>query len=338
MKNQKLKLTLISMFTLYVSAFAQVSSVGLIGSYQFSGNADDLSGNNFHGTVNGASLTSDRFGNPNSAYLFDGISNTIFLSSEFDVLPRTISFWFNATNINTTLGFVYCSDNPGLTNGLTNFGVVNDNGIDSWWSTVSIVTRFAPITVNNWHHGVIVVDSNATYKYIDGQLIFSDSLSTYFSSAAGLTNTVIGANRFATGEFFEGSIDDIRIYNRALQPCEIPLLYNEGICFETITVTDTLIINANLTGFSPIVYQNSIKIYPNPSNDHITIDCGSNYNTLAGYSMRIDNSIGQTVYSTSITQQSYYIDLNTWSGNGLYLVYLLDSSNQVVDVRKIVIQ
>ncbi len=115
-------------------------------------------------------------------------------------------------------------------------------------------------------------------------------------------------------------------------------MYNENICFQTITVTDTLIINANLTGFNPVVYQNSIKVYPNPSNDHITIDCGSNYSTLNGYSMRIDNAIGQTVFTSPITQQSYYIDLNTWTGNGLYLIYLLNSSSQVVDVRKIIIQ
>ena len=45
----------------------------LISEYLFNGNANDLSGNNLHGTVNGAQLTTDRFGNPNSAYLFDGM-------------------------------------------------------------------------------------------------------------------------------------------------------------------------------------------------------------------------------------------------------------------------
>src|SRR5690606_19941807 len=45
---------------------------GLIGCYTFTGNANDQSGKENHGQVNGASLTEDRFGNANSAYEFDG--------------------------------------------------------------------------------------------------------------------------------------------------------------------------------------------------------------------------------------------------------------------------
>ena len=103
-------------------------------------------------------------------------------------------------------------------------------------------------------------------------------------------------------------------------------------------MTNTLIISANLTGFNPIAYQNSIKVYPNPSRDHVIIDCGSNFNTLNGYSMRIENSSGQTVFTTIITQQSYNIDLTTWTGNGVYFVYLIDNLSHIVSVKKIVIQ
>ena len=119
--------------------------------------------------------------------------------------------------------------------------------------------------------------------------------------------------------------------------CPSPLLF-ENICFQTVTVTDTLIINANLTGFNPVTYQNSIKIYPNPAYDHITIDNGSNYSTLAGYTLRIDNSLSQTVYSTIVNQQIYTVDLSSWTGNGIYFIYLINSTGHLVDVRKIVIQ
>ena len=60
----------------------------------FNGNADDESPNNNHGTVSGAQLTEDRFGNPNSAYLFDGINDYINIGHE--VHPRnrvTFSAW-----------------------------------------------------------------------------------------------------------------------------------------------------------------------------------------------------------------------------------------------------
>ena len=45
---------------------------GLVAYYPFNGNANDESGNGNHGIVDGAALSMDRFGNLNSAYLFDG--------------------------------------------------------------------------------------------------------------------------------------------------------------------------------------------------------------------------------------------------------------------------
>jgi len=115
-------------------------------------------------------------------------------------------------------------------------------------------------------------------------------------------------------------------------------LYNEGLCYQLITVTDTLIINANLTGYTPITYQNTIKIYPNPSNDLITIDFGSNYSTMSGYTLKITNSLGQIVYTTPINTQQTSVDLNTWSGNGIYFVHLIDGAGNTIDIRKIVLQ
>ena len=49
----------------------------LVASYNFSGNANDDSGNSLHGTVVGATLTTDRYSNPNSAYRFNGTSDYI---------------------------------------------------------------------------------------------------------------------------------------------------------------------------------------------------------------------------------------------------------------------
>jgi len=54
-----------------------VPTNGLVGWWPFNGNANDLSGNNNNGTVNGATLTADRYGNANKAYNFNGINNYI---------------------------------------------------------------------------------------------------------------------------------------------------------------------------------------------------------------------------------------------------------------------
>jgi hypothetical protein len=103
-----------------------------------------------------------------------------------------------------------------------------------------------------------------------------------------------------------------------------------------ITVTDTLLINALITSVSPST-NNLIKVFPNPSISHLYIDNG-NYQQMSGYAIRIDNSLGQQVFQSAINQQQFYVDLSTWSGNGLYFLYLINPQGQIIDVRKIILQ
>jgi hypothetical protein len=104
-----------------------------------------------------------------------------------------------------------------------------------------------------------------------------------------------------------------------------------------ITVTDTLVINTQITGINPPNNSNTIKVYPNPANSHITIEYGD-FAIMNGYQLRIENSIGQEVFQTSITQESDYLDLNSWGGNGLYFVHIVDPQGNTIDIRKIVLQ
>ena len=96
----------ILLFTLILSliSFSQipnyVPSNGLVGYWPFTRNANDLSGNNNNGTVNGATLTTDRFGNVNQAYSFDGSSNRIQINPNNPFQNNTsISVWFYSSNI-----------------------------------------------------------------------------------------------------------------------------------------------------------------------------------------------------------------------------------------------
>ncbi len=79
-------------------------ATGLVGYWPFCGNANDESGNGNNGTVNGATLSTDRFGNINSAYSFDGIDDKIEIINSsilnFGVNPSfTISFWLKKNNV-----------------------------------------------------------------------------------------------------------------------------------------------------------------------------------------------------------------------------------------------
>lgn len=104
-----------------------------------------------------------------------------------------------------------------------------------------------------------------------------------------------------------------------------------------VSVTDTLVIDAVFTGINPPNNVNTIKIYPNPAKDHITIDYG-NYTLQAGYTLSILNALGQVVYTTPINQQQTYVDLSSWTARGIYYVHLIDAQNKTVEVRKIILQ
>lgn len=103
------------------------------------------------------------------------------------------------------------------------------------------------------------------------------------------------------------------------------------------TVTDTLVINAQITGINPPNNLNTLKVFPNPASTHITIDYG-NFNAMSGYTLKIVNAVGQTVFTTPINQQTSYIDLSTWTGSGIYYVQLINPQNNTIENRKIVLQ
>jgi hypothetical protein len=331
---------------------------GLVGYWPFCGNANDESGNGNNCSVNnGPLLGNDRFGNSNSAYLFDGIddwiqTNNAFLQTD---LPHTISMWWlttdssktNQTLFNTNphtlenLAFHYSGSNPNPPYGIA-YGLGNGNSGASSWNIMNPDNGQVAMNggFNSWHHCVWVKDSTYRWQiYIDGiqGLNFTSALNTGSQTA----NLRFGAENNGVptgGANFKGYIDDICVWNRALSPQEISQLYNQNICYQTITVTDTLLINVHLTGLNPITYQNTIKVFPNPAGDHVTIDFGTNYASLNGYTLRIDNTLGQTVFTSPVQQPSAYIDLNSWSGVGVYFVYLVDALGHTVDVRKIVLQ
>ena len=58
---------------------------GLVAYYPFNGNANDESGNGHHGTVNGATLAEDRFGEDNRSYSFDGEND--YINQGFNGFP-----------------------------------------------------------------------------------------------------------------------------------------------------------------------------------------------------------------------------------------------------------
>ena len=92
MKKTKITLLIILIsHAVYAQVPSYVPTNGLVGWWPFNGNANDESGNNNNGTVNGATLTTDRIGIANSAYSFDGKSNNIIIQNSKSLNPNSIS-------------------------------------------------------------------------------------------------------------------------------------------------------------------------------------------------------------------------------------------------------
>jgi hypothetical protein len=322
---------------------------GLVAYYPFCGNANDQSGNGLNGVVNGAILTTDRFGNSNSAYHFDGFDDVIsanvnlpqnvtvscWIKSEFTTneFPTFFDFQLSTTNFhwifygqaayNTQIGSRYVTlDNTSSPIFCDN---VNLNGL----------------LLNNWQFVTVVVDS-ATNKhklYVNGALTNENTIqgTPQIADLIEFGRTGQSANHETN---FYGSIDDIGIWNRVLTQQEITQLYNQNQCVTNITVTDTLIINVGQLSYTnPVTYANNITIYPNPANTLVNISF-NNITDLTGGNINIVNSLGQQVATTPITLSgtNTTMQLNSWGGTGLYFVQILNAQGIVVDVKKIILQ
>jgi hypothetical protein len=220
---------------------------GLLGYYPFTGNANDYSGNGNNGSVNGVSLTTDRFGNANSAYSFNGISNNISIGSlkELNVLQYTITGWFQkSSNSINQEGTIVCGDNPCNTPGGLRFAIGTTNQA-FWLSEFQSCSENGVITTNQnyaddqWHYFAVTFNSNtglitsSSFKiYIDTNLVLQtqESGGNLNNVIAPINNqnlpTIIGS--VTGGSFFKGKLDDIGIWNRVLTSTEIRQLYTPG--------------------------------------------------------------------------------------------------------------
>ena len=215
---------------------------GLVAYYQFNGNANDASGNGHNGIVENAIPAVDRFGNRNACYQF--ASSWIFVPYNASLYPsnQTISAWFKNTGVyhDTAIvraGNVYDDFWRGYTIGTRDF---NSNfGFTDYSGSGYAAGAAAPVgqwPLNTWAQLIVTRGSNSAALYINAQLISSNTnLPRYvpveFSPlyiGSGEAPGKNGADTLPTdvpGSFWQGSIDDVRIYNRALSTYEVQQLY-----------------------------------------------------------------------------------------------------------------
>ena len=186
------------------------------------------------GTIYGATFTTDRKGKANGAMSFDGVTDYIDcgdLSTRIGKNNITYSLWVkpNTSGHNTTAVYdfdTFMGKADTLYSGDLSVGYRSDNKVRVYYenlSTGSYIDSINPIVINEWTHVTVTTNSSSVSLYIDGLLNATGSIATNFViNKMGIGSAV--ADTWCT--YFNGSIDDVRIYNRALSQAEITLLYN----------------------------------------------------------------------------------------------------------------
>ncbi|MBM3916147.1 MAG: T9SS type A sorting domain-containing protein, partial [Sphingomonadales bacterium] len=215
-------------------------TTGLVGYWPFCGNANDASGNGNNGTVNGATLTTDRFGNASSAYSFDGVDDyisgtTTNLSvqstdkltmtawvkvNQFAPSPAASKIITHTDNLNNGQQYALSIGNDGSLYFLAGNGDFENNGPNS--------TLPSQITIDTWKHVGAVISDDSVKLFVDGVMVFGKAEIDVFP-ANPVGNFIFSSLTNSTfNKLFNGTIDDIAIWNRALTASEIQALYTTG--------------------------------------------------------------------------------------------------------------
>lgn len=196
----------------YLFSTNKLPSDGLIRYYPLDGNANDLSGNNANGTLNGVTPTTNRKGVENKCYSFNGSSSIPI--PNFSSLPIwTISMWVYQIDNNTWSAPCLFKEGNVICNGIAKL-----NGIYMIMKNNQTFVNGKGVNVqlNQWAHLV----GNST-----GQMYINKVAG---GSSGTDTNWGVSASSIGVGyQMFSGKIDDVRIYNRILNQQEIIQLYNE---------------------------------------------------------------------------------------------------------------
>ncbi len=214
-------------------------SNGLEVFFPFNKNANNLLNSQIKSTVYGATLTKDRFDEPNAAYQFNGTSD--YIQTNYTGIlggaNRSLAFWakFDITLNNFPTGMAAVSWGPG-TDGHRFDGYFNFN---TWGPTANIggsaITYkvLTSLNDNTWHHYVYLIDTdnpkvNNIKIYQDGILLTTRlaeyDLTLKVNTKEGEPLKIGKCSAPRDPSFFKGAIDDVRVYNRALTPSEIKYL------------------------------------------------------------------------------------------------------------------
>lgn len=339
-------LSILTNVTIHAQLPNYVPTNGLSGWWPFDGNANDESGNGNDGIPNGPDLTEDRFGQPLKAYLFQSDNHdeiSVDNSESLNITGNiTISCWYknqNNSSVSALIGMGGPFESSGY-NLIANSFNTYDNNSGIWGESLVASPAFGRqniligenravipqqyVNLNEWNFICCTYDGNTMKMYLNG--IMSDSINCSFELPSLTEPLLFGKERnYSPNErYFNGVLDDIGIWNRALTDDEVSKLYSES-SFETITTTT----DGHMV--------NNFNIFPNPTTDIINIDF-KDLNKLRGGKVRITSMSGQIVYEENITQNKMTLSVADRLSKGIYIITTTDSGGNVLSNDKLIVQ
>jgi hypothetical protein len=208
---------------------------GLVAYYPFNGNANDESENNYNGVIDGATLTTDKFGSAQKALNFDGndfvrIPN-LYNASTQPLDDVTYSLWFKPNQNYGAADFyslIIRSTDAGFTDmiGKPDFFSAENNKFQFYMFNGDFVRNKATtidFVANQWYHVVATRDNTTTKIYLNA---VKEGEVTYANPSIFYPDLYLGGHSTFNRWYFNGALDDLRIYNRALSEAEIQAIYN----------------------------------------------------------------------------------------------------------------
>jgi hypothetical protein len=215
---------------------------GLVAYWPLDGDANDAEGNNDMTAYGGATLTMGTKGVADTAYLFDGVDDGLISNTDANLLGvnnnLTVSVWVKPgatqgsyvdifdTHHGDGHNFVIQQDNENTNSFYFAIRAGDNNGGDGGGGVYQGESKTTQLTADVWQHLVIVKNGTSLDHYLNG-VKQGETLTVVEDVYKVIQPFSIGSVSGGTERFFNGSIDEVRIYNEALTESEIQALYTQ---------------------------------------------------------------------------------------------------------------
>jgi Concanavalin A-like lectin/glucanases superfamily/Secretion system C-terminal sorting domain/HYR domain len=304
----KLKSILLATTLCTTALNAQDITTGRVACYLFNGNANDASVTANHGTVNGALPTTNRFGVPNSAYSFNGTTDNIDIPHNAVLSPTNISIavWVrptvnrqmailgksvSATSANEQYGMFIYTANPYY------FLIRNSTNCGAGTGWTSLTSQPADPTLNSWNLIVATLSGGVMKYYLNGVEQPGNSTAGFIGNCVG-GSLHLGTWWSGDPNPYQGDMDDLCIYNRALTQADVTALYD---CTTAPTIARTVQPTCAVpTGSITVTAQTDVQY---SFDGGITYQASNTQSGLAAgtYNVKVKNLFGCESAATSVT-------------------------------------